>query len=177
MFQKIVFLAALMIDVCLFTSLPLPIVNLLLSYGIDKTDCNNAWSDDFWATYERNRIYDVFASCSLLFTRLWYTNEARTMMIYINSECITDNLRHRKNLHIVVLVVSFFYAIAVDCMVFAWTFDVLPICTSGNQLTRVLCDTIDMGLHNVFYLYGLNVVILLISASLVFYLIFYTHPT
>jgi hypothetical protein len=173
MVQKATFFAALMIDVCLFTSLPLPIVNLLLSGGIDQTDCNNSWSDDFWATYGRNRIYNVFASCSIILTRLWYTNEARTMMIYIDSECNTDNLRHRRNLHIVVLVVSFFYAISIDCVVFAWTFDALYICTSGNQLARVSCDTIDMGLNTVFYLYGVNIVILIISVTLVFYKLFY----
>jgi hypothetical protein len=37
----------------------------------------------------------------------------------------------------------------------------------------VLCDTIDMGLNTVFYLYGVNIVILIISVTLVFYKLFY----
>jgi hypothetical protein len=163
------FMSVFMIDVCVFVSLPLPIINLLLSMGADRTDCNSSWSDDFWSTYERNRIYNVFASCALVITRIWYTSEAKTLTLFLKTNCNTQDLRHRKTLHVAVFLTSTIYAIVVDFVVFAWTFDAPSVCGSDSKLARLLCDSVDTGLQSVFFLYCVNTIALIFSAALLTY--------
>jgi hypothetical protein len=148
-------LTAWMIEICMLTSFPLPVLNLLLSMGATSPRCVGNTDSQFWAEYDQDRIYVAFLCAALVGTRFWYTAEARALYADENGTG-----RHTR-----ACVCAFLYAVFIDVLVLTWTFGYTE-CSQSDVTVRSLCDAVPSSQGMAFYLYIVNVVVLWASAWL-----------
>ena len=146
--------AAWMIEICMFTSFPFPVLNLLLSMGATSPRCVGNADSQFWAEYDRDRIYVAFLCAALVGTRLWYATEARALYV--------DESSARRSAP---CVCAFVYAVFIDVLVLAWTFGYTE-CSQSDVTARALCEAVPSSQAMAFYLYVTNVAVLWASALL-----------